>query len=108
MTTYLNTSYVAKNVPTTGSTLVTVGAGVNTAVTSIVVSNTNVSPITASVYVTRSAVNYYLVSGATIPVGGSLEVIQGNRVVLIPSDALVVTTSANTSADCIVSVLNGQ
>ena len=108
MTTYLNTSYAAKNISTSGTTLVTVGAGVNSAVTSIIIANTSTSPITASVYITRSAVNYYLVSGATIPVGGSLEVIQGNRVVLIPSDALVAVASASTSADCVVSVLNGQ
>lgn len=108
MTTYFNTSYVAKDINTAGSTLVTVGAGVNAAVTSIVIANTSISPITASVYITRSATNYYLVKGATIPVGGSLEVIQGNRVVLIPSDALVAVSSASTSADCVVSVLNGQ
>jgi hypothetical protein len=108
MTTYLNTSYAVKNVNTAGSTIVTVGAGVNTAVTSIIIANTSVSPITASVYITRSAVNYYLVNGATIPVGGSLEVIQGNRVVLIPSDALVAVASASSSADCVVSVLNGS
>ena len=56
----------------------------------------------------ETAVNYYLVSGATVPVGGSLEVIQGNRVVLIPSDILVAVASASTSADCVVSVLNGS
>lgn len=108
MTTYTNTSYVAKNINTSGTTILTVGAGVNSAVTSIVIANTSVSPITASVYITRSAVNYYLVSGATVPVGGSLEVIQGNRVVLIPSDILVAVASASTSADCVVSVLNGS
>jgi hypothetical protein len=42
---------------------------------------------------------------ATVPVGGSLEVIQGNRVVLIASDALKVINSAATSGDAIASVL---
>jgi hypothetical protein len=50
-------------------------------------------------------VDYYLVKTATVPVGGSLEVIQGNRVVLIASDALKVVSSAATSADVVVSVL---
>lgn len=106
MTTYTNTSYVAKDVGTSPSTLVTVAGATTAAITSLVVANTTTSPITTDVYFTRSAVNYYLVKTATIPVGGSLEVMQGNRVVLIASDALKVLTSAATSADVVVSVLN--
>ena len=105
MPTYTSTSYVAKNVSTGGSTLTTVAAATTIAVTSLVVSNTSSSPITCDVYFTRSAVNYYLIKTATIPVGGSLEVISGNRVVLIASDALVVVASASSSADAVASVL---
>jgi uncharacterized protein with beta-barrel porin domain len=104
MTTYSNASYAVKNVSTSGSTVTTVSSG-TLAVASLVVANTSTSPITTSAYITRSAVNYYLVSGATVPVGGSLEVIQGNRIVLQSSDALVVVSSAATSADCWVSGL---
>jgi hypothetical protein len=106
MTTYTNTSYVAKNVGTSFSTLVTVAGATTAAITSLVVANTTTSPITTDVYFTRSAVDYYLVKTATIPVGGSLEVMQGNRVVLIAADALKVLSSAATSADVVVSVLN--
>jgi hypothetical protein len=104
MPTYANTSYVARNVGTSASTLTTVSSG-TIAITSLVVSNTTTSPITTDVYFTRSATDYYLVKAATIPVGGSLEVIGGNRVVLIASDALKVLTSAASSADVVVSVL---
>ena len=104
MTTYANTSYVAKNVGTSASTLTTVSSG-TIAITSLVVTNTTVSPITTDVYFTRSAVDYYLVKGATVPVGGSLEAIAGNRIVLIASDALKVLSSAASSADVVVSVL---
>lgn len=104
MTTYANTSYVAKNVGTSASTLTTVSSG-TIAITSLVVANTTTSPITTDVYFTRSATDYYLVKTATIGVGGSLEVITGNRVVLITSDALKVVTSAASSADVVVSVL---
>lgn len=104
MTTYANTSYVAKNVGTSASTLTTVSSG-TIAITSLVVANTTTSPITTDVYFTRSATDYYLVKTATIGVGGSLEVITGNRVVLIASDALKVVTSAASSADVVVSVL---
>lgn len=104
MATYANTSYVAKNVGTSASTLTTVSSG-TIAITSLVVTNTTTSPITTDVYFTRSATDYYLVKGATVPVGGSLEAISGNRIVLIASDALKVLTSAASSADVVVSVL---
>ena len=105
MPTYANTSYVAKNVGTSASTLTTVSGGTTIAITSLVVANTTTSPITTDVYFTRSATDYYLVKTATVPVGGALEVIGGNRVVLIASDALKVLTSAASSADVVVSVL---
>ena len=104
-TTFVNTSYVSKNVPTTGATITTVGASNTIAITSMVVANTSSSPITTDVYFTRSATDYYLVKGATVAVGGSLEVIGGNRVTLIASDVLKVVASANSSADCVTSVL---
>jgi hypothetical protein len=104
MATYANTSYVAKDVGTSASSLVTVPSG-TIAVSSLIVSNTTSSPITTSVYFTRSAVDYYIVKNSLIAVGGALEAIQGNRVVLIASDTLKVVNSAAASGDCIVSVL---
>lgn len=104
MATYTNVSYAAKDVGTSASSLVTVPSG-TVAIASLIVSNTTNSPITTNVYFTRSAVDYYLVKAATIAVGGSLEVIQGNRVVLIASDTLKVLNSAAASGDCIVSAL---
>jgi len=105
MATYSNTSYAAKNVGTSASTVISSIASGTVAVSSLIISNTSSSPITTSVYITRSAVNYYLVYQATVPVGGSLEVIQGNRVVLITSDSLSVVNSAATSGDVIISAL---
>ena len=104
MATYTNVSYAVKDISTGGSTVTTVSSG-TLAVASLVVANTSTSPITCDVYITRSAVNYYLVETATVPVGGSLEVIQGNRIILQASDALVVLSSAATSADAWVSGL---
>ena len=105
MATYTNTSYVAKNVGTSASTLTTVAGATTAAIASLIVSNTTTSPITTSVYFTRSAVDYYLVYQATVPVGGSLECIQGNRVVLIASDILKVVNGTASSGDCVASVL---
>jgi len=66
MATYTNTSYAAKNVGTSASTLTTVASATTAAVSSLIVSNTSTSPITTSVYFTRSAVDYYLVKSATV------------------------------------------
>jgi len=104
MATYTNVSYGVKNVSTGGSTVTTVSSG-TLAIASLVVSNTSTSPITCDVYFTRSAVNYYLVKGATVAVGGSNECIQGNRIILQAADALVVVASASSSADAWVSGL---
>jgi hypothetical protein len=58
------------------------------------------------VYITRSAVNYYLIETAVVPVGGSLVVVGGDqKVVLQASDILVAVTSAASSADVVASYL---
>jgi len=101
------TSYANKDVGTSAATVVTVGAGTQTTVVGMSVANTSASPITASAYFTRSAVDYYLIKNATVPVGSSLVLVGGDqKVVLIPSDVLKVVTSAAASADVVTSVLN--
>ena len=101
------TSYANKDVGTSAATVVTVGAGTQTTVVGMSVANTSASPITASAYFTRSAVDYYLIKSATVPVGSSLVLVGGDqKVVLVPSDALKVVTSAASSADVVTSVLN--
>ena len=101
------TSYANKDVGTSAATVVTVGAATQTTVVGMSVANTSASPITASAYFTRSAVDYYLIKSATVPVGSSLVLVGGDqKVVLIPSDELKVVTSAAASADVVTSVLN--
>lgn len=101
------TSYANKDVGTSAATVVTVAGGTQTTVVGMSVANTSASPITASAYFTRSAVDYYLIKNATVPVGSSLVLVGGDqKVVLIPSDELKVVTSAAASADVVTSVLN--
>ena len=78
------------------------------------ITNTTASAIKVSACITNTAVNYYLVGGATpstmgadIPVGGSLVVINGDidKVVLSAGDTIRVISSAATSCDVICSVL---
>jgi hypothetical protein len=101
------TSYVNKDVGTSPATVVTVGASTQTTIIGLSFANTTTSPITVSAYITRSAVDYYLIKNATVPVGSSLVVVGGDqKTVMITSDALKVVTSAAASADVVTSVLN--
>jgi hypothetical protein len=96
-----------KDVGTSPATVVTVGASTQTTIIGLSFANTTSSPITASAYITRSAVDYYLIENATVPVGSTLVVVGGDqKTVLITGDALKVVTSATASADVITSVLN--
>ena len=101
------TSYFNKNVGTSAATVVTVGASTQTTIIGLSFANTTTSPITVSAYITRSAVDYYLITNATVPVGSSVVVVGGDqKTVLITGDALKVITSAASSADVVTSVLN--
>jgi hypothetical protein len=68
--------------------------------------NTSSSPITTDAYITRSAVNFYLIEGATIPVGSSLVIVGGDqKVVMQPADVLFVVNSVASSGDAFCSYL---
>src|SRR5512137_1330576 len=99
-------SYANKNVGTSAATVYTCPSATQTTLIGLSMANTSTSPITTDAYVTRSAVNYYLVKGATVPVGGSLVIVGGDqKVVLQASDVLKVVNSASSSGDAFVSLL---
>lgn len=99
-------SYPSKNVGTSAATVYTCPSATQTTLIGMSMANTSTSPITTDAYITRSAVDYYLVKGATIPVGGSLVIVGGDqKVVLQASDVLKVVNSAASSGDCITSLL---
>lgn len=100
------TRYTAKSVGTTPVVLVTAASSTQTTVIGATLANTTTSPITVSLYVTASSVNYYIVNNATIPVGGSLALFGGDgKLVLNVSDALTVVSGAASSLDVICSAL---
>lgn len=99
-------SYANKNVGTSAATVYTCPSATQTTLIGLSMANTSASPITTDAYVTRSAVNYYLVKGATVPVGGSLVIVGGDqKVVLQASDVLYVVNSAASSGDAFASLL---
>jgi hypothetical protein len=62
------------------------------------------SAINVDVYIVNGGVNYYLIKTAPIPVGGSLELIDGGaKVVAQSGDALTVVSDTASSLDTVVS-----
>lgn len=101
------TSYASKDVGTSPATILSGAASTQTTLIGLSCANTSASPVTVDAYVTRSAVNYYLIKGATVPVGGTLVIVGGDqKVVLTNGDSVKVVSSAASSIDVFASVLN--
>ena len=99
-------SYLTKDVGTSASSVYTCPSATQTTLIGLSVGNTTTSPVTVDAYLTRSSVNYYIVKGATVPVGGSLVAVGGDmKVVMQAADVLKVVSSAASSADVIASLL---
>ena len=65
------------------------------------------SSISVDVYIVRSATNYYLIKSSPIPVGGSLELIDGGaKFVLHDNDKIVAVSDTASSLDTIVSYVD--
>ena len=62
MATTTFTSYVNKNVGTAAATVVTAAAGAQTNIIGMTCANTTNTAVTVSVYITRSAVDYFIIS----------------------------------------------
>jgi len=99
-------NFSSKNVGTSPATVYTCPASTQTTIIGLSVANTSASPITCDVYLTISAVNYYLIKAGVVPVGGALVIVGGDqKVVLAAANVLLVVTSVATSADVICSLL---
>lgn len=99
---------ISRNVGTSFTSVgsYTVGGGVTTTVIGLSVCNTTTSPITVDVTVYDGTNDAYLVKGAAVPVGNAFIPIGGDeKVVLIAGDSVRVKSSAATSVDAVMSIL---
>ena len=65
------------------------------------------SAISVDVYIVRATNNYYLIKGAPISVGGSLELIDGGaKFVLHDNDKIMAVSDTPTSLDTVVSYVD--
>lgn len=100
-------SYLTKGVGTTPVPLLTVAASTQTTVIGLTCANTLNASITADVYVTRSAVDYYIIKNASLLAGSTLVCVGAEqKLVLATGDVLKVVASAASAVDVITSVLN--
>tara|TARA_Y100000361_G_C10991530_1_gene254389 strand:+ start:104 stop:442 length:339 start_codon:yes stop_codon:yes gene_type:complete len=77
------------------------------AVIGIRCANISSSAVTVDVYIRNSSTDYYLVKGASIPPGGSLELIQGgSKVNMANGDVLYAIASSGSAVDVITSVID--
>tara|TARA_Y100000401_G_C8217803_1_gene171714 strand:+ start:102 stop:440 length:339 start_codon:yes stop_codon:yes gene_type:complete len=77
------------------------------AVIGIRCANISSSAVTVDVYIRNSSTDYYLVKGASIPPGGSIELIQGgSKVNMANGDVLYAIASSGSAVDVITSVID--
>jgi hypothetical protein len=96
-------SYLASSV-TTQTSVMTVASNTQTTLIGLSLANTSTGAATASVVLTRSAVDYYVIKNASIPAADSLVLYGGDQKLVMQSgDSLKVTSSA--TVDVIASVL---
>lgn len=94
-----------REIGTTPRTLYTTPASKNSIVIELDACNISNAAVTVDAYITRSAVNYYLVKNAPIPVGGTLQIISGQKIVLTQNDALTIVSNTASSVDTVASIL---
>jgi hypothetical protein len=103
------TRKLSRNVGTTADQIgsYTVAANTVAVVIGVTVTNTSGSAITANVYLQDSTVaNTYIVANAPISSGASLVPIGGDqKIVMITGDKLYVQSSASSSVDAIMSIM---
>jgi len=96
--TFLN--YTSASVGTSPVTTYTVGASTTAVVIGLNISNVTASQIAVDVQVA----GVYLVKGVPIPANSAVSVLDG-KIILETTNTVIITSSAATSADVIVSVL---
>lgn len=70
-------------------------------------SNKTMSTVPIHVYITKNGVDYHMIVGKRVPANESVEVMQGNKIVLEINDELYVKADVDDSVDVVASLLHG-
>lgn len=98
----------ANNLTTSLATKYTVPSSTTAVVLSISFANTSNASKTVDIQIisdTDSNANAYLGKSLPVPAGGTLEIMQGNKLVLETTDAIKARASAGSSVDILISVM---
>jgi hypothetical protein len=101
-------NYVTANVGVTALTVLTGASATQTTIIGFSIANTTANAVTCDVRITRfsGGVTVYIVKGASIGAGSALVLSGGDqKIVVMASDIVDVKSSAATSLDVCVSVL---
>jgi hypothetical protein len=96
---------LARNVGTSAVTVYTAPSTKNSICIELDVCNTTNAGVTCNAYITSGGNDYYIVKNAPVPVGGSLQVIAGQKIVVTNLDTIKVVSSSASSLDVIASIL---
>lgn len=99
------TNAMVRNVGTSPTTVYTPPAGKKSIIIEMDVANATTTAVTVNAYITKGGQDYHIVKNAPIPYGSSLQVIAGQKIVLIDGDSLKVVSSTAASIDVITSIL---
>lgn len=84
----------------------TVGSATQVTVIGLSIANTTLSDVTVDVAISNGGVDTYLAKNAPVPNGGSLVLYGGDqKLVMITGDSIEVTSSAASSVDAVLSIL---
>ena len=96
---------LSRNVGTSAVTVYSAPSSKNSICIELDVCNTTNAGVTVNAYITSGGNDYYIVKNAPVPVGGSLQVIAGQKIVLSNTDAIKVVSSSASSLDIVASIL---
>ena len=96
---------VLANIDTSLATVYTVPSATTTVVIGLTLANVTSGSITADVQLVTSGDDPYIVKAIPIPVGSSVEVMSGNKIVMETTDILKVLGSATNSVDATLSIM---
>lgn len=96
---------LARNVGTSATTVYSAPVDKKSICIELDVCNTTNSGVSCDAYITSGGNDFYIVKNAPVPVGGSLQIIAGQKIVLSDEDALKVISNTASSLDVIASIL---
>jgi len=96
---------LAKDVGTSAVSVYTAPSGKKSIAIELDVCNTTSSGVTVDAYITSGGVNYFIVKTTPVPVGGSLQIIAGQKIVLSNGDILKVVSNTAASIDVVAAIL---